>query len=204
MIAPKLPPPPADRPEQIGLGLGVRAHEAAVRGDHVGREDAVAGEAVAAGEPPDAPAQRVSDDPHVRGGARERGQPVLRRGTGDVAPPGARLDARPGSVGVELDPAHAARPQEDGVLERGDGGGVVAGALDGDAHPAPAGEPHGGLDVLRRLGEGHRGRVLVGCEVPRPPGVVLLRTLGGDELARELFGEGVQLARRGHRGSSGG
>ena len=55
VATPKLPPPPQDRPEQLGMGLGVDLKDLPVRGDHLGREQIVDGEAVFADEEPDPP-----------------------------------------------------------------------------------------------------------------------------------------------------
>ena len=48
MATPKLPPPSADRPEQVGVRLGIHPAEHAVRGHDVGAEQVVDRHAVRA------------------------------------------------------------------------------------------------------------------------------------------------------------
>ena len=66
----------AQRPEEVGLVLGVDGHRLAVGGDQLDRPDAVAGEAVAAPEPAEPAAERVAGDADVGRGARQRAEAV--------------------------------------------------------------------------------------------------------------------------------
>jgi hypothetical protein len=75
-----------DRPEQVGLVLGVGAHQPAVGGDQLDRSDAVGGHAEGPGVPPDAAAEGVADDADVGGGAVQRGQAERRHGLDHVDP----------------------------------------------------------------------------------------------------------------------
>ena len=67
----------ADRPEQVGLGLGVDATELAVGGHDLGREQVVDGQAVLANQVPDAAAERDPADPD-RAGVAEPGREAVR------------------------------------------------------------------------------------------------------------------------------
>ena len=88
----------AERPEELGLVLGVDAAQLAVGGHELDRGDAVRGEAVLARVPADAAAERVADDAHVRRGAVQRGEPELGGARHDVLPLRARARrARGGS-----------------------------------------------------------------------------------------------------------
>ena len=67
----------AERPEQLGLGVAVGADTPAVGGDHVRRDDAVAGEPVLADHPAEAATERVAEHADVRRRAGEIGEAVL-------------------------------------------------------------------------------------------------------------------------------
>ena len=86
-----VPASATDRPEQLGLGVAVGPDEPAVGRDHVGRDDAVAGEPVAADHPAEAAPERISEHAHVRRGAGEVGEAVLaggdRRAASTARPP---------------------------------------------------------------------------------------------------------------------
>ena len=82
----------ADRPEQVGLVLGVHAVELAVGGHDLGGQQAVDREAVLADEVPDAAAERDPPDPHRTRVAEPDPQPM---GVGRVR----ELDARSGRSG---------------------------------------------------------------------------------------------------------
>ena len=91
----------AQRPEQLGLVVGVGADVAAVGGDELDRGDAVGGEAVLAAEPADAAAERVADDADVRRGAGERGEAVGEAGAVTSAQIAPARDA--GAAGLRVD-----------------------------------------------------------------------------------------------------
>ena len=67
----------AQRPEQVGLAVGVGAELAAVRGNHLGGPDAVGGQPVAADHPARAATERVAGHAHVGRRARQPRQPML-------------------------------------------------------------------------------------------------------------------------------
>ena len=64
----------AQRPEEVGVVVGVDPPLLAVGGDELDRVHAVAGEPVAAPEPAQPAAERVADDAHVGRGAGQRAQ----------------------------------------------------------------------------------------------------------------------------------
>jgi hypothetical protein len=92
----------ADRPEELGMGVGVGADRPAVGGHQLGRQQAVDGQAVLAGQVPDAAAQGEAPDAHRRGVAEADGQPVPGRLGGHL--PGGQAGLRPGGPpgGVDL------------------------------------------------------------------------------------------------------
>ena len=67
----------AQRPEEVGVVLGVDRARLAVGGDQLDRLHAVAGEAVAAAEPAEAAAEGVAGDADVGRGAGHRAEAVL-------------------------------------------------------------------------------------------------------------------------------
>ena len=69
----------ADRPEEIRMGLGIRAELLPVRGHDVGRQQVVDREAVLADEIAHAAAERDPADADGAGVAETRGEAVLRR-----------------------------------------------------------------------------------------------------------------------------
>ncbi len=166
----------AERPEEVGLVLRVGADEVAVRGDELDRGHLVGADAVLAGEPREAAAERVADDADIRRGACERGEAVLGRRLDDLDPDHARLGARGARLGVDRDAAHARRPYEDRVRE------VAHGARRRGRFP---GERGAGRVLAREHDDrGHIGRVggqrngrrpLVDGEVPGLPRLVPAR-----------------------------
>ena len=111
--------------------------------------------------------------------------PLLGRRLHDLEPQDAGLDASGQVVRVDLHCAHAGRLQQDGVLERPERCGVVAGALRGDAKPALAGEVDRRDHVVGGLGVDDRGGPLVDGEVPRLAGLVPALVARRDDLAVE-------------------
>ena len=161
----------AQRPEQVGLVLAVRAAELAVGGHHLDRPHVAGRQAVLAAQEAHAAAQGVPGDADIPGRARKRGQPVPGRGLHDAEPHRARLHARGPRQRIDLDAVHPVGLEQDGVRQRPERHGVVPGALGRDPLAVVRGERGGSRDVVRRFGKYHRGRVLVGGEVERLPGV---------------------------------
>ena len=81
----------ADRPEQVRVRVAVGAHELAVRGHDVGREQVVDREPVLAHEVADAAAEGEAADADGAGVAEADAEPVLRGRDGDLAGRRARL-----------------------------------------------------------------------------------------------------------------
>ena len=145
----KVPIAAAQRPEEIGLVLRVDPRRTSVRGHELDRGDAVRLQAVLAGEPAHAPAQRVAGDADVGGGAVQRGQPELGELRDDPLPfhPGPDPDA-PGA-GVDRDLLEVAHVDEKRVLERAERRRVVPGGLRRHSQPVGLSVVDGGDDVGR-------------------------------------------------------
>jgi hypothetical protein len=172
-----------DRPEQVGLAVGVRPYEMAVGGHDLGRGHAVGGEPVTAGQPADPAAEGVAGHAHVRRGARQRGQAVLPGRYRHVLPLGARTGPGGTGRGIDIHPPHARCPEQHCVPQRLERLGAAAGALRRDPHPLRAGEP----DRLHHVGGGlghHDGsRPLVHGQVPRPTRRVIASVAGDENVA---------------------
>src|SRR4051812_27058510 len=101
-MTPKLPPPAAQRTEQVGVLVPVGADQLAVGGDQLDRGEAVRGQAQQAGVPADAAAQGVPGDADVGGGAVQGGQAVCGGGLDGRLPDGADAGAAGGRVDGDL------------------------------------------------------------------------------------------------------
>ena len=90
----------------FALGCG---HEAAIRGDHIGRDQVVAGEPESPGEVADAATQGQAGDAGRRHDAAGRGEAERVRRMVEVAPRGAGIRARRLGLGIDV---HAPHPRE--------------------------------------------------------------------------------------------
>ena len=108
---------------------------------------------------------------------------------GHLEPERARLDAGGAGLDVDLDRAHTLGRDEHRVLERGDRGGVVPGALRRDLEPVLAGDVDDRDHVARRRRGRRRARALVCRQVPGAAGEVPLRVGRGDDVAAQDGGE---------------
>jgi hypothetical protein len=174
---------------------------AALGGDQLDGGDAVGRQAVAARQPAQPAAQRVAGHAHVGRGARQPGQARRRGRPADVQPHGARgRPGRPGR-GVDLHPRQPRRLQQDGVLERGERGGVVPGGLRRHAQAEAAGGGHHGGHVGGGGGQGHGRRPLVDVQQPGGAGGVPVRVAGQHQPARQPLPEVLEGRRSEHDGS---
>ncbi len=181
----------AGRPQQVRvLGLG-GAHERPVRQHQLDGRDRAALQAVLAGVPAHAAAERRPDHAHTRAGHVHRGQPDPAGPGDDVAPEHAGLGARRTAGGVDAQPGHRRGAQQDGVAESaGERRCAVAGALGGDPEAGRRGGPHDPGDLLRVGRVGDRCRVLVHLEVPGHPRLVV------EGIPRQVDGTAGQPAQR--------
>ena len=126
----------ADRPEQVGMGLGVGADRPAVGGDQLGGEQVVDGQAVLADQVADAAAQGDAADAH-RGGVTEAdGQPVPGRLGGHL--PGGQAGLGPGGPlgGVDLQRLELRQVEHDPAVADAVAGAAVPATADGQLQPA--------------------------------------------------------------------
>ena len=186
---PKLPPPPRSAQNSSGSCVGVRADELAVGGDELDRGQAVGLQAVAAGEPAHAAAERVAGDADVRARSRaaRSGRAARRRRR---RPPTARRRRR-GRSGARR--RSRRRPCPEVLTQHRAGSGRRAGRRCGRStggatrRPARARGAHdlGDLARVGRVGDG--GGALVDGEVEGlARGVVAVVAGEGDGTAAEV------------------
>ena len=91
-----------EAPEQVGMLVGARVDDAAVRRDHRGGTKRIAAEAVLAAKPAEPAAQREARDAGFGDDAAGSRQPVRLRGRVEIPPSGATADTGPARVRVHL------------------------------------------------------------------------------------------------------
>ena len=133
----------ADRPEQVGVRIGVDREHLAGRGDELDLAQRVDREALHAHEPPDAAAEREPAHADVAGVARADAEAVRGECGRDVAPVGAAAD-RDEAVVADLDRRELGEVDDQPVF---DGQQPVTAAADGDRLPGRGG-PCDGLGDL--------------------------------------------------------
>ena len=193
----------ADRPEQVRVRVGVGAHELAVRGHDVGREQVVDREPVLAHEVADAAAEGEAADADGAGVAEADAEPVLRGRDGDLA--GRRAGLGPGRarVGVDLDGLQQREVENDPALADAVAGAAVAAAAHGQLQAVLAGQPDDGRD-LGGVGrpDDHRRPAVDERQEDRAGGVVVL-VAGCDHLPGEVGAQALdrKLGMLGHHTS---
>jgi hypothetical protein len=179
----------AQRPEQVGLHRGVRADVAAVGEHELDRRDAVGLQAVLAGQPAHAAAERVAGDADVRRRAVQARQAVGGEARRDAVPLDPRADADPLGAWIDVDLLERADVQQQGVLHAAERPLVVRGRLGRDAEAGVAGVGDRRGDVLGVGRERDGGRMLVEQQVERRAGVVPAGVAGKHDGAGERLGE---------------
>ena len=169
---PEASAPTAQRPEEVGIGVGIDPAQLAVGGHQLDRAHAVAGQAVAPRQPAEPAPGRVTDDAHVRRGAREGRQAVVSRGVAGIAPDHPRLEAADAPLGVDLDSVHALGLDQDHPVEGAAARDAVSRALGDHPHAVRPRERDHGRDVFGALDVRHRRGALVNCQVPGRAGLV--------------------------------
>src|SRR5690606_19485251 len=148
----------AQRPQQVGVLVGVGADDAPVGGDQLGREQVVAGEAVLALQPAGAAAHREAGDAGGRHAAAGGGEAVRGRGAVGGRPGGAAADAHAPGLRVDRDLVHRTDVEDEAVLHQGAAGDRVAAGADADGQVVVAGERERRDDVGGRRAPGDQPR----------------------------------------------
>jgi hypothetical protein len=139
----------AQRPQQLRVLVLRRAHQPAIGGDELRRDEVVAGEAVLALQPAGAAAEREPADAGGGHAAARGGEAVRLGGAVDLRPGGAAADAGDAGGRVHLDVAHRPHVEHEPVVDEREAG-----------HGVPAGAHRHRQALL--AGEGERGDDVVG------------------------------------------
>ena len=126
----EVPAAAAQRPEQIGVRVGVDLEHLAVGRDELDREQVVRGQSVLRHQPAEAAAEGQPGDPGRRDGAARDGEPVRARGVVQLAPEHAALGPHGRLLGVDLDALHLGEVDHHAAVRDRAAGDVVAAAAD--------------------------------------------------------------------------
>jgi len=170
----------ADRPEQVGMGVGVHPQLLAVGGHHLGGQQVVDGEAVLADQEADPTAQGDPADPHRAGVAEPGRQAMLAGGGGVVA--GCQSGLGPGGAcrDVDVQGPHVAEVEHDAAVADAVAGVAVAAAADGQLQPRLAGQRDHPRDVGGVGDPDDDRRAAVEAAVEDRAGLVVAGVVGGD------------------------
>src|SRR5215472_7969256 len=137
----------AQAPEQVGVLIGGRAHDVAVRSDDGAGNDVVAGETVLARQPAHAAAQRKPADAGVRDVAGRRGEAEGLRGPVQGAEHRAALHPGAPRDWIDGDAAEGGEVDHEPAVRDSEAGDVMATAADADLQVVLTGGAHRGDDV---------------------------------------------------------
>jgi hypothetical protein len=192
----------AQAPEQLGVLVRARVHEAPVGGDDVGADQVVGGQAVLAHEPTDAAAEREAGDPRARHEPAGRRQP---KGLGlvvELRPLQTRLGDCTAGLGIDADALHRREVDHDAAVVGREPGDAVRAAAHGDDELLAARELDGAHDVGDARAAHDERRAPVVRTVPDRARLVVARVAGRDQLAaqrlRQLGDRPIRDRRVGH------
>ena len=189
----------ANRPEQVGLVLRVGAHQLAVGGDHIGRQDVVDGQAELAGEEADAATHGDAADPH-RARVAEPDHETVRAERGRKLAGGqSRLCPDGPARNVDVETLHRRQIEHDAAVARPESDPTVPAAANRELQASVPCEVDRTDDVRIRLGaDDHRGtRVL---SVDDDPRLVVLGVVRSDDLSGQLAAQVIDRDRSGGGG----
>ena len=181
-----------DRPVQIGVLVGARAHALAACQHELRLEQVVDREPALAGQVADAAAEGEAADPGGRDDPARRREPVLVRRPIDFAPGAAAADPDGAGLRIDLDVLQRREVDDDAVVARSQAGAVVAAAADGQEQVVVACERDGHGDVVRTRALRDQRRPLVDHRVVDLARLVVVGVLGPDQPSLEA---GELLAR---------
>ena len=197
VTTPKFPPPPRTPQNSSGWACPstrssrLDPEQSPVGGDHLHRQQVVAGQTVLAHEPADPAAEGEAGDTGVGHDPTGGGQPEPLRRLVQLAPQQTRL--RPGAAAGRDDPDVLHRRQVDDhpAVAARRAGHVVPAAADGQGQVPGAGALDPGPHVGGTGAPCDQGRALVDGGVPEASRLVVAGVLGAEQLAPEPsdFGE---------------
>ncbi len=196
MTTPKLPPPPRSAQNRSGCSASLAVTSSPVRGDHLGRDQVVARQPVAAGEVADPAAEGEPADAGRGDDPAGRRQPVRAGGVVEAAPghaaagpggPRRRVHRHRGQPGQVRDQRAVRRTETRDAVPAAAHGQLRAGfprVPHHSGHVGRAGAPHDG------------GRATVDHEVVDLPGLVVAGVRRGDHRTGQLGPKGFDRLRR--------
>lgn len=196
----EVPAAAAQRPEQVRVLLGVRAHHPAVREHDVRREQVVDGQPVRAGQVADAAAERDPRDADRAGVPEPHGEPVRGRRGGDGPGGEAGLHPRGAGAGVHVEHREVAQVDDEPVVHRAVAGAAVPAAAHRERQPGVARERHRRRDVGVVQRAHHDGGARVGAAEHHDAEGVVVGVGGGDHPAADAGAEVVERGGHGHGG----
>ena len=182
----------ADRPEQVGLRLGVGPDQPAVGRHDLGGEERVDRQPVLAHEIADAAAEGDPTDADGARVAEPDGEPV--RGEGGRQLAGRETRSGPGGPAgnVDVEIRQAAQVEQDPAVRRAVAGPAVAAAPDGQLEPGLAGQVDDIGDVAGVRGADDDRRPPVEPADEDGTGRVVPGIVGGDEPVAEVGPQPVE------------
>ena len=135
------------RPEQIRVAVGARDQQPAVRGDDLGRQEAVDREPVLALDPAAAAAEREPADAGVRQPAARDREPEGLRLVVDLAPVGSAAAPRRAPLGVDAHSVHRSQVDLEAAVDDGMPGDRMAAAPHRNVQVVLARQRESGHDV---------------------------------------------------------
>ena len=176
-------PATADRPEQVGMVVGVDLEKPSVGGDDLGAEQIVDRQTELAHEIADAATDRDPADPD-RSGVAEPGRQAVRADGRRVFGGGQpALGPRRAAVDVDVEALHVGHVEHDPALAHAVPRRAVAAAPDGQLHAGLARERDDANDVLRVRDLDDDRRVAIDVPGHDRPGGVVVRVVGPDHAA---------------------
>ena len=186
----------AQRPEQIGvLGL-VGGDDRAIGQHHLGFDQVVASQAVAARQPADAAAQGEPGHAGVGDFAARRGQAMGLHGRVVVMPEQAGLGACDAAQRVHLDALHGREVDHHAAFAHRPAGDAVAAGANGQQQAVFGSEADGRGHLGRGAAAHDEGRPPVDGAIPDGAGFVVAGIAGTQDLAEARL-QGLAVARMG-------
>ena len=165
----------AQRPEQLGVAIGVDLDHLAAGQHELEGDEVVAGETVLAGEPADPAAERQAGHPGLGHDPGRDDQPV-RRGRGvDVAEPAAAARVHQLALRIDGDLAQPGQVDGQAAVRHGLARHVVAAAADRGRQAVLAGHVDRGHHVLGAGAAQDQAGAPVDHGVPEPAGPLVVR-----------------------------
>ena len=177
------------RPEQVGMRVRGDLDYLAAGQDELQGDEVVAGQAVLAGEPADAAAQRQAGHAGLGHDPGRDDEPVRRGGRVDVAEQAAAARVHQLAFGIDGHLAQAGQVDGQAAVRHGLAGHVVAAAADRGREPVLAGHGDRGHHVLGAGAAQDQAGTPVDHGVPDQPRLFVVRVVGADDVALEDPGQ---------------